>query len=137
MNKENNMSNLEGCVVSTDGNTGSIKFNPTTTDGTLYTQHTFGGSGIDNFYRPLDRPLDTSMTEKSSQTKISVIDDNDNIHMGKDNIHIQPVNNGFVLTVSTCDNIETHVFTTFKDLLVFLDDNPIMDVDASLVAEHI
>lgn len=92
--------------------------------GTIFTKHI-----KDNLY-PIYNPI------KYDNPVSHITGDND-IHMNDNNIHIQPANNGFILTMISNHKVKINVFSTFKEVVTFLDDNSVMDLDASEVADNI
>ena len=73
----------------------------------------------------------------TSGTKVATPDANNNIALNDDNIHIQPVNNGFMVTINREEGITVDCFNDFNDVLTFLKENDILDIDTKKVADNI
>lgn len=87
--------------------------------------------------------VDTSNQVQYNPTKsvvhntLSSVDTDGKIQMRCNNIHIQPVSNGFIVIKHEDDGIRTYSFNDFIDVLEFLKDNPIMDLDSDRVASNV
>jgi hypothetical protein len=68
----------------------------------------------------------------------SFVDDDGMIRMSHNNIHIQPVNNGFLLTMMVDESgVAVYTFTTFESLIKFLSGLTIMDIDSEEIADNV
>lgn len=80
----------------------------------------------------------TTRKRISKYVNISVIDNNDLIKMGHNHIHIQPVSNGFMITMTFVDKDDQVLcFETFESLMNFFRENPLMDLNCEKVAENV
>lgn len=100
---------------------------------------TTSGSGYDNTQTGVDYDFKPPFyTSKIQGDAISTIDGGDKIKMGHNNIHIQPANNGFIVTMKTRpDGIKTYCFSNFEDVVKFVDDLTLMDLDSERVADNV
>ena len=68
----------------------------------------------------------------------STIDDDGKIEMSHNNIHIQPISNGFIVIMTTKhDGIKTYCFTDFRKVVDFMKELTLLDLDSELVAENV
>jgi hypothetical protein len=69
---------------------------------------------------------------------LSTIDDDGKIEMSHNHIHIQPANNGFIVTMETKhDGIKTYCFSDFEDVVNFMKDLTMLDIDSERVADNV
>ena len=74
----------------------------------------------------------------NAPNRISSVDDDGKVEIGHNNIHIQPLNSGFLLTMNTKEEGFKHLaFEDYKKLLEFLEDNILLDKDAEIVADNV
>lgn len=70
-------------------------------------------------------------------SRLRGISDDGTIDMVNNTIHIQTANNGFILTAIVDHEASIYTFTAFEDVVGFLKDNPLMDLNSILIAENI
>ena len=71
-------------------------------------------------------------------TKPASVGSDGMIRLGRNNIHIQPIDNGFLVTIFDDEcGIAVNCFHTFKEVMEFLDDNPILDKTMERVANNV
>ena len=99
------------------------------------TRGTYYGGSSDN-YSHADAFIDT-YKRLSGGTNVATPDANNNMALNDDNIHIQPVNNGFMVTINREEGITVDCFNNFNDVLTFLKDNDILDIDTKKIADNI
>jgi len=81
---------------------------------------------------------DLGATKKEEIMAIKILDNNNKIGMGVGNIHIQTLENGFLVTYILPDgSAEITCFNEFKDLLAYIDSLDIMDNNTTKVIENI
>lgn len=69
---------------------------------------------------------------------LSSVDKDGKINMSHNNIHIQPANNGFVVTMyTTHDGISTYCFSDYEGVAKFLNELSLMDIDSERVADNV
>ena len=69
---------------------------------------------------------------------ISSIDDCGKMGMGHNNIHIQPTDNGFIVTVASKDQgVRTSCFDEFEKVVAYLSDLGIMTLNDERVADNV
>ena len=69
---------------------------------------------------------------------ISTVNADGEIRMNNNNIHIQPVNNGFLLTMTTFENgVECFSFESFEQMTAFISDNSFLCKDMEKVADSV
>jgi hypothetical protein len=81
----------------------------------------------------------TISTTKDKRDRIfSFVDDDRTIRMSHNNLHIQPVNNGFLLTIMTDESgVSVYTFPTFAAVIDFLGTLSIMDIDSEEIADNV
>lgn len=93
-------------------------------------------SGITNSNGTVTVPY--YISEKSQRDALSTVDDDDKIEMSHNHIHIQPANNGFIMTMKTKhDGIKTYCFNDFESVVNYMKDLTLMDLDSERVAENV
>jgi hypothetical protein len=71
-------------------------------------------------------------------TVISSIDDCGKIGMGHNNVHIQPTDNGFIVTVASKEQgISTSCFDEFEKVVAYLSELGIMTLNDERVADNV
>lgn len=131
------MSNMNGSNTQTERSAQYVYADPSTTatldgaDGQI--TYTTGGTNIGSVWH---QGFDTTL--KTKRNPVSFVDDDGKMDLNDNNIHIQPTKNGFILTkYSKEEGVEIYTFRDFKEVVEFLDENPIMDLDSNLVADNV
>lgn len=79
-----------------------------------------------------------SIQRRKKFNSLSAINNDGEIGMGHNNIHIQPTNNGFLVTMYTNeDGPSFYTFKDFKEVGDFLSKLSIMDLDSENVADNL
>lgn len=112
------------------GLSGSAKYPPaTTTAGYSVNLPPAGGGYVHTPYVP---------AMSFEHTVISSIDDCGKMGMGHNNIHIQPTDNGFIVTVASKEQgVRTSCFDEFEKVVAYLSDLGIMTLNDERVADNV
>lgn len=97
------------------------------------------GTISNGYYDPSIKAFDPSpYYPRPKGTALSSVDKDGKIDMSHNNIHIQPANNGFVVTMYTMDDgISTYCFSDYKGVADFLNELSLMDIDSERVADNV
>lgn len=103
-----------------------------------------GDINIPSYTNPYGNAYWANLVEKSQSYQIntdvilSTADSDFNIKMAINNIHIQPISNGFIVNIRTKESgLKVYCFQEFTELLDMLKDCGIMTLDNEKIAENI